>query len=263
MIYVIGGNGFVGSAFARLFDSLALDYRIIDRATYDSFRGTSCDLVINANGNSRKYISVQDPLADFDMSVRSVADSLEAFKADKYVFLSSGDVYPAPITADTTDEGQVIDVKTTSRYGLHKYMAEQLVMGAHDAPLVIRMGGMVGPNLKKNPTFDMLTGGPVWLSPASELQYCSTDRVAAQVWALIGKGITGEVVNVGGRGTVNLGQLHRHIGSNSEFKADAPTVFNELSTDKLQRLTGLSVPDSASEVADFVATWKATGGQPA
>ena len=54
MIYVLGGKGFVGSAYGRLFSNLGEEYEIITKSNFENFRGTSCDFLINANGNSKK-----------------------------------------------------------------------------------------------------------------------------------------------------------------------------------------------------------------
>lgn len=253
MIYLIGGNGFVGSAYARLFDKMGLHHRVITRENYDDYRGTTCDVLINANGNSKKFLAAREPLNEFDQSVRSVAESLEAFKCNTYVMLSTGDVYPEQHAPEVTVEDQPIDPARQSRYGLHKRLAEMLVQGTQARWLVIRMGGFVGPGLRKNAIHDMLTGAPVWLSPASELQFISTDRAAGLVWRLVEKGVSGEVVNLGSSGLVNLGALHARLGSSSEFKPDAPTVRYELSLARLAALTGEALPDSMTEVNAFVA----------
>lgn len=254
MIYLLGGAGFVGSAYARLFDELGLSYRAVTRENYDEYRGIDCDLLINANGNSKKFLATRDPLNEFDQSVRSVAESIESFKCKTYVYLSTGDVYPKQDSPEVTGEDQAINSACQSRYGLHKRLAEMLVQGTQPNWLIIRMGGFVGPGLKKNAVFDMLTGAPVWLSPASELQFISTDRAARLVWRLIEKSITREIVNLGSTGLVNLGQLHRRLRSSSEFRPDAPTIRYELSVAKLASLTGEPLPDSITEVEAFIAT---------
>jgi nucleoside-diphosphate-sugar epimerase len=249
VIYVLGGAGFVGSAYARLLGDRAT---VITRANYDALRGSTCSVLINANGNSRKFMATRDPLWDFDASVRSVAASLVDFKAERYVFLSSGDVYPDPSRAEATLEDQAIDLARIGRYGLHKYLAEQVVRGAHPDWLVVRMGGFVGPGLKKNAIFDMLAGEPVWLSPESELQFISTDAAARLVWGLVQSGVRGEVVNLGAEGLLNLGAFHRSIGSASAFRAGAPTVRYELSLERLRRLSSAPLPRTEACVRDFL-----------
>lgn len=253
MIYILGGRGFVGSAYARLLQARGLPHTVITRDNYNTLRGSSCDVLINANGNSKKFLATREPLNEFDQSVRSVAASLEDFRCGTYVMLSSGDVYPDQSSPAVTDEDQVIDPTRQSRYGLHKSLAEQLVRGAAQKWLVLRMGGFVGPGLKKNAIYDMLTGGPVWLSPQSELQFISTERAASLVWALVEKGVTDQVVNLGARGTVNLGALHKKMGSASSFMADAPVIRFELSLDRLRKLSDIELPRSQDEVEAYLA----------
>jgi nucleoside-diphosphate-sugar epimerase len=253
VITIIGGNGFVGSAYVRLLSARNIAHRVVTRENYASLRGTVCDILINANGNSKKFLAAREPLNEFDQSVRSVAQSLEDFRCATYVLLSTGDVYPDQSSPALTREDQPIDPARQSRYGLHKGLAEQLVRGTQEKWLVMRMGGFVGPGLKKNAIHDMLTGNPVWLSPQSELQFISTDHAAARVWELVERGVRNEVVNLGAKGTVNLGALHRQMASSSPFMAEAPTVRFELSLDKLAGLTGAALPRSQDEVDAFVA----------
>ena len=251
MIYILGGEGFVGSAYARLLRELDEPFIVVTRANYGSLRGSACSVLINANGNSRKFLATRDPLRDFDASVRSVAASLEDFRAQRYIFLSSGDVYPDTSSREATREDTPIDLSRVSRYGLHKYIAEQLVRSVHPAWLVVRMGGFVGPGLKKNAIFDMLTGDPVWLSPESELQFISTDSAARLVWGLVQSGALREVVNLGAEGLLHLGEFHRMVESASSFKPGAPTVRYKLSLERLRRLSGKPLPRTADCVSEF------------
>jgi nucleoside-diphosphate-sugar epimerase len=253
VIYILGGAGFVGSACAQLLGELGEAFTVITRANYEALRGSACSVLINANGNSRKFMATRDPLWDFDASVRSVAASLEDFRAERYVFLSSGDVYPDTTSSDATREDKPIDLSRVSRYGLHKYLAEQLVRAVHPDWLVVRMGGFVGPGLKKNAIFDMLTGDPVWLSPDSELQFISTDAAARLVWTLVRSGVQREVLNLGAEGLLHLGAFHRAIGSLSIFKPGAPTVRYELSLERLRRLSGVPLPRTEACVCEFAA----------
>ena len=252
MIYVLGGAGFVGSAYVRLFNRLGLEHRAVTRANYGELAGTACELFINANGNSRKFLADRDPCADFDASVVSVQRSLEDFKAERYVFLSSGDVYASQADPADTDPAQVIDVRRLSRYGLHKHLAEQLVRGVHPHALVIRMGGFVGPGLRKNPIFDLLHDADVWLTPDSELQYIHTDSAAALVWALCRQGVEDRVVNLGGQGVVRLADVAARLGRPGRFRSDARRVRFELDIGELAGLTNAEIPQSSAEVAAFL-----------
>ncbi len=257
MIYIIGGMGYVGSGFARYCRARELEHRVITRENYDEFAGTSCDVLINANGNSRKYLADRDPVGEFDKSVRSVAVSLSAFTAGTYVLISTGDVYDDPSRVERTDEDRALDTGRMSRYGLHKFLAERLVVGVHPNWLIVRAGGFVGPGIKKNAVFDILTGGKVRLSPDSTLQFIHTDHAAEIVMGVVDRGTRRQIVNLGGRGTARLGQLHEAVGSTAAFDPLAPTVRYELSLAKLAALSPIEIPHSSDEVSQFAAVWPA------
>ena len=253
MIYLIGGNGFVGSAYARLFDVQGLKYQIITRDNAVEFKGTSCELLINANGNSKKFMAARDPIWEFEASVNSVLYSLEDYKAERYVFLSTGDVYPQTHSPDVTDEDQSLDVSKMSRYGLHKYLAEQLVRGTHPNHLIIRMGGFVGKGLSKNAIYDMLTGGDLWLSLDSQLQFINTDDAAQIVFSLAQNAeIKNETINLGANGRASLRDAYALCHSTSSVKPDAGKVSYELSLAKLARFYHGDLPDSSDTIKSFI-----------
>lgn len=251
MIFIIGGEGYVGSAYPRLFQRLGLEHRVITRANYADFVGQRCDVLINANGNSKKFMADRDPKWEFDASVRSVLHSIEDIKSDCYIHLSTGDVYPETHSPEVSLESQDIDSRRQSRYGLHKHMAEHLVRSLHPRWIVMRMGGFVGPGMLKNAVFDMLNEQPVWLTPGSELQFIGTDTAARLVWRLYENGVAQETVNLGARGVVQIGDLHARLRAASPFAEQARQVRFEISTDKLARLTGEVLPSSADEVEAF------------
>lgn len=251
MIYLVGGNGFVGSAYARHFKELGLTFQIITRDNAANFNGTKCDVLLNANGNSKKFLADKSPMDEFDASVRSVAETIDRFKPEYYIHLSTGDVYPET-TPTTTDEDQSLDPSRMSRYGLHKYMAETLVRGTQKNWLIIRMGGFVGKSLKKNAIFDMLTGNTVWLSPKSRLQFINTDHAAKIVWSIASRRPSNQIVNLGGDGTVLLADIHSRCRSRSQFMVDAPQIYYELSTKRLSKLYGKPLPSSEDDVMSHV-----------
>lgn len=248
MIFILGGNGFVGSAFVRFCQSNGLDYTIIDRTNYDEHLGKSCDVFINANGNSSKILAKKDPLADFDATVRSTKKSLIDFQFEKYVLLSSCDVYPDCSSPETTREDSVIDISKQSPYGFHKLLAEECVRHCASNWLIIRMGGMVGIGLKKNPIFDIINGGLLWVDPKSELQYMNTEDVAKTVFELIDKEITNQIFNVCGSSLMRIDELlktfHVRVNQNS------PLVRYDVNIDKIQKI--VKMPDSIESVLHFV-----------
>ena len=256
IIYVLGGNGFVGSGVVRALERQRRDIIVITRDNYESLKGTRCDLFINANGNSKKFMANREPLWEFDASVRSIAATLSDFEIDRYIHLSTGDVYPKQDSPDITKENQVLDPSQMSRYGLHKYLGELLVRGVHSNWVIFRMGGFIGPNLKKNAIFDMLNDAPVWLARDSELQFISTDKAGDIICDIAFKDVRNEIVNLGAKGVVSIDSLYRKIGSASEVKEDANHVRFEICTEKLESLYGSELPETRAELDNFIGSYK-------
>ena len=115
---------------------------------------------------------------------------------------------------------------------------------------VLRLGGHVGPGLWKNPVYDVLRSGRLWLHPDSELQFLHTDDVARIALDLVDDGVQGEVVNVCGKGTVRLQDVMDWASTEVTVEPDAPRVRYEVATEKLSgRLT---IPDSRETVRRFI-----------
>ena len=108
-IFILGGRGMVGSALARSCQARGRSFTVIGRDNYETVRGHSCDIFVNANGNSRKPLASREPLTDFDASVRSVRASLADFGFRRYVQVSSCDVYPDCSSPETTREDLALD----------------------------------------------------------------------------------------------------------------------------------------------------------
>jgi len=249
MIFVIGGRGFVGSAIVRRCEALGLEHAVIDRASYASYVGRRCALLVNANGNSRKPLAAKEPLAEFDASVRSVRASLEDFSFDCYVHLSSCDVYPDCSSPETTREEQPLDPAAQSPYGFHKYLAEQCVRHGAGKHVIFRLGGFVGPGLKKNAIFDILHGGPLWLDPESELQFLHTGDCARIVLDLAQAGTEG-TYNLCGAGVVKLADVMRERGREVPVQPGSPRVRYEVSVERVRALA--EIPETRRTVFQFV-----------
>jgi len=247
---ILGGQGFVGSAFARACESRGVAPVIIGRAEYEANVGRTFDIFINANGNSSKIVASRQPLDDFDASVRSVRRSLLDFEIGLYVHLSSCDVYADCTSPATTREELGGDPPPQSTYGFHKWLAEECVRHAARRWLILRLGGMVGPGLRKNAIHDILNGGPVWLDPESRLQFMSTDVVAATVLELIDREIQGRTFNLCGEGTVRIADAIKWSGHDIAVSPGAPVVTYDVATDSIRGV--IPVPASEDAVRSFM-----------
>lgn len=254
MVFVIGGNGFVGSAFVRLFESKGIPFQSIEKDNYQDFIGKSCDILINVNGNSKKFLANEDPLREFHETTESVCASLHNYKYTKYVHCSTCDVYNDFKNPLNNHEKISIDPVKQSRYGFHKRLAEQLVQYEAKDHIIVRFGGFVGPNMRKNPIFDILNGGPLWLDPKSELQFLHTDDAASLVWGLVERGYRNEIFNVCGDGLIKLQDVIDAAGKDVPVKPEATSVLYQINIDKLKSVA--SVPLTKKTVLDFVKKWK-------
>ena len=255
---VLGGKGFVGSALVA--EGRTRGYRVIvvDKDDYEGAMGTPCDVLINANGNSKKFLAREDPALEFDLSVRSVLRSLHDFKALRYVHLSTMDVYPDVADPALNREDVAIDSTRQSPYGFHKYLAEQIVRRYAPHWLVFRMAGFVGPGLWKNSIFDLLNGQPLRVHPDSAYQYLHTSDLARAVFSVMETGADREVFNVTGRGLMSLGDIAALIPGCRPDPAwnSLPRERYELNIDKISRL--YAVPPTVETIRRFVETWKPT-----
>ncbi|MBN1270386.1 MAG: NAD(P)-dependent oxidoreductase [Kiritimatiellae bacterium] len=249
---VIGGKGFVGSAVAAEAERRGHVVVIIDLDNYDQFAGRSYDLLINANGNSKKFLAREDPRREFDLSVRSVMRALHDFRAGLYVHLSSIDVYNNVSDPVANAEDVVIDPARLSPYGFHKLMAEEMVRYYAPRWLILRMGGFVGPRLWKNSIHDLLKGAPLRVHPDSEYQYLYTRDLAAAALDLAASGREHEVFNVAGDGVMSLREAAVLVPGYdcAALPEDLPRERYEVNIGKLQ--AERAMPCTRDTVAAFI-----------
>jgi nucleoside-diphosphate-sugar epimerase len=202
-VALIGARGFVGSAFASHIASLK-GHEVVEvtRGNYERLAGVGSDIVIDASCNSRKYLAEENPHQEFALSVAHRMRTLRDFPGDLQVHISSVDVYGDLTSPSTTREEPPSNTEGASHYGFHKLLAEQLVRHYSKNWLILRLGGMVGPGLRKNPVFDILSGEPLRIHPDSQYQYMTTGDVARIAWMIVERGLRGETFNICGTGLI-------------------------------------------------------------
>jgi len=262
VVSVIGAEGFVGSAFAALLAAQPdVTLRPITRRNYDVEARQPSDVVIDCAANSRKYVAEETPAEEFELSVTHRLRTLHDFPAPLHVHVSSVDVYNDLGSPLTTREDTPIDVARSSHYGFHKVLAEELVR--HYAPswLIVRLAGMVGPGLRKNPVHDVLHAHPLRIHPDSQYQFLSTSDVARLTWNLVASGLRLEIVNVCGSGLVSPREIARLADVTPDLSTlpkDSRPRIVDASVEKLQRL--VPVPTTADTISAFVRDWHAVRG---
>jgi len=246
---IIGGKGLLGS---DLVEHLGKDFESIsiDKDNYETHRGASFDVLVNANGNSRRFWANDNPREDFSASTISVYNSTTDFHFKKYVYISSSDVYENHEESDATKENVLIRPEGLSPYGLHKYLAEQVVRNRTDNFLILRSSMILGANLKKGPFYDILHGSPLFITADSRLQAISTSVIADVIRHLITSDRRNEVFNMGGQETFNFQDLSTFVSLPVSFRQDAERQIYEMNVDKLKSIYPLKT--STEYVGEFL-----------
>ena len=145
---LIGYTGFVGSNLARqrsfdeFFNSKNI-HEISDR---------NFDLIVCAAAPAEKWKANKDPDAD-RATVERLIRSLEDVDAEKFVLISTVDVFANPVGVD---EDSPTPLASLHAYGRNRRMLEEVIGSRFDA-LIVRLPGLYGMGLKKNVIYDFLT----------------------------------------------------------------------------------------------------------
>mgnify|MGYP001255995762 CR=1 FL=1 len=254
-VAVIGSNGFVGSSLCRLLSKKSnVELYAINRSNFYEFIDIEFDVLIEAACNSKKYLAEENPAKEAELSILHRIRSLTEFKAKFHIHLSSVDVYDNLADPVRTQEDANIDISKCSHYGAHKLVSEVLVK--HYAPnwLIFRLSGMVGDGLRKNPIYDIMHGRPIFIHPNSRYQFCNTDFVAKAIWDIFKLGISDDIFNIAGKGTISPEEIYQLYGHETGTKvqyegSDVPRVV-EINTTKLESL--LSLQETVKVVTQFI-----------
>jgi nucleoside-diphosphate-sugar epimerase len=253
-VNLIGANGFVGTGL-RLFLAAqpGVELAAITRDNYESFKGGPAEVTIDVSGNSKKFLSDQQPLLDMDLTVVHRLRTLRDFPAALQVHISSVDVYDDLTSQRTTAEDAPVNLAAASHYGLHKLLAEQVVQHYAADWLILRLAGMVGPGLRKNPVFDILNGQPLRIHPDSRYQFMHTGEVARILWELLLAKTRQQVFNVCGEGLISPREIAALAGQALDLTllppGQVPRIV-DVNVAKLRKFT--PIPRTEETIARFV-----------
>lgn len=256
-IGIIGCSGFVGSAFQKVFsDDGKTSVTGISRSNSKQMKGHEFDILINANGNSSKRLSDADPKADFEMNVAATLGFLQDIPCKHYMHISTVEVYNDKSSKGATREDIEIDPIALSNYGFSKYCGELVAKKYAKSWMILRLAGMVGPNMKKGPAYDIMESGKLYVSSKSRYQFINTEDVARIAKALCEKGKWGQVYNVAGRGSMPLSMFATMAGVKLKGEGSTIQVF-DISTGKIEAEAG--IPSTEDAVRDFLAKGAGNG----
>jgi NAD dependent epimerase/dehydratase family len=160
---LIGYTGFVGSnlcqqhTFGEQFNSRNIS----------EMAGRSYQVVVCAGVQAKKWWANDHPAEDWK-GISSLIDVLRQVNAERFVLISTIDVYPRPsgVTESSPIESE------NHAYGQHRYAFEEFVREKFPVHHVIRLPGLFGTGLKKNVIFDLSHDNCLdQINPAAKFQY--------------------------------------------------------------------------------------------
>lgn len=145
---LIGYTGFVGGTLyrARAFDA------VYNSRNIEAIAGRQFDQIICAGVSAVKYLANRDPEADWQ-SIRRLMDQLERLSVQRFVLISTVDVYKDPRGLTERDRPSIEGLHP---YGRHRLALERFVAERFQSHTIVRLPALFGEGLKKNALFDLM-----------------------------------------------------------------------------------------------------------
>jgi len=179
---LIGHTGFVGTSLLRA--GRHFDCQFNSRNIRE-ISGHAFTTVVCAGVSAVKWIANKEPIADWD-AIQSLIDALDTVRAERFVLISTVDVYPAPIAV--TEESPITE--SPEAYGRHRLRLENWVRERFETHHIVRLPGLFGRGLKKNVIFDLINGNNISLiNRDSRFQWYPTERLSGDIDAIVEAGI--------------------------------------------------------------------------
>ena len=214
-IGVLGANGFIGKEIINVFDGF--DVVPITRDNYLQYKDNFFDVFINVAGNKLNYWANQFPQKDFKVSTSLVYESLFDFKINQYIFMSSIAVYD-----------------TSSHYGFNKLLSEKIIKRYSKNYLIFRCCSVIDKNMEVGIISDAKKEIPLFVSSDSRIQFITKNAVVNIIKNLILVNIKNKLFNMGGRGTVEIGDLGPLVGKSLIYQPEAQKRHYEMDVSSLE-----------------------------
>ena len=250
MIFLIGGNGLIGSGFKRYFKKKNIPFKNIKRNTKKNFFNKKCDLLIDCNGNGSKRYGIEHPMEDFKASVESVVENLHKIKFKKYLYISTCQVYQSLDNVKYTKENKASIENNINSYGHNKLISENYITKYAKKYLIIRLPYVIGPMLKRNPFYDLLYQKKTFISLDSKINCIHTDSIASISMKLINKNVDG-IYNIGSKNTLKVFEIIKllNLKKGDLKKSNKIKDINNINLKKIKKI--LSLPDIFDEAKKY------------
>lgn len=255
---LIGHTGFVGSTLAR---AGAAYEGLYNSRNIGEIAGKSFGTVVCAGVSAVKWLANKEPEADW-ASIERLMRPLESVRCERFVLISTVDVYPSPLGVTEEDappdEGQP--------YGLHRRRLERWVAERFPVHHIVRLPALFGDGLKKNAIFDLLSGNMTdKINPEGVFQWYPVARLAEDLARVVASGLP--LLNVA-VGPLRMGDIAERLFPGVALGAPAhPAPRYDMRTRHAALLGGrgayhLSAEESLDAIGRYVAAARARGNVP-
>jgi nucleoside-diphosphate-sugar epimerase len=199
MIGIIGEHGFVGSKLCQCLKANGINFIGVNRNNFSEYANyKNFSHVVNCAMPSGRFFAKNNPLKDFDETVRKTASIKYHFPEAKIIQISS---ISASVQLDTV-------------YGKHKKIAEN-ILDAND--LILRLGPLYDKTLAKGALIDIIENKKVYVSGLSKYAFTPLEWVCDFIYKNLD--LNG-IIEIGASGYIELSDLANTLGSKSEFVGD-------------------------------------------
>ena len=168
---LIGHTGLVGGTLLRR-RTFGATFRSTD---IERIEGRRFERVVCAGVQAVKWWANANAAEDL-AGIERLMRHLERVEAERFVLISTVDVYASPVRVDEDD---AVPARGLHPYGLHRAMLEDWVRERFARCHVVRLPALFGPGLKKNALFDLMHGQRLEaINPASRFQWYPLARLA-------------------------------------------------------------------------------------
>jgi nucleoside-diphosphate-sugar epimerase len=175
---LIGYTGFVGSNLLREKSFTAL----FNSKNINTIVGHAFDTVVCAGVSAVKWQANKNPEQDW-ASIQQLLEPLKQVRAERFVLISTIDVYPNP---NDVDEDTRIHGLENHAYGRHRLAVEDFVRERFGVHHIVRLPGLFGTGLKKNVIFDLIHNNCIdTINPESSFQYYNLSHLSADIDIMI------------------------------------------------------------------------------
>lgn len=171
---LVGYTGFVGSNLnaQRKYDFL------VNSKNFHDMEHKHFDRIVCAGVSAVKWKANKEPEEDLK-KINELIDVLKTVEADKFVLISTIDVYVPHYGAD---EDYDCHQDANQPYGKHRLMFEDFCRKNFKDCLVVRLPALFGKGLKKNVIFDLMNDNCLdMINPNSSFQYYCLDDLSDDI----------------------------------------------------------------------------------